>query len=125
MRLRIPSAWELLPAMAALLERVGEIDRRLEGSQLEVVVRKEHRGDRPLALAADVIGEDPERAVLGGGVAGEEAAVAGAGLELPLGLGLAADCRVRPRPLAILGHRDYSSPSHRTAIRIHHMPPLS
>ena len=31
MRLRIPSAWELLPAMAALLERVGEIDRRLEG----------------------------------------------------------------------------------------------
>jgi hypothetical protein len=26
---------ELLPAMAALLERVGEIDRRLEGSQLE------------------------------------------------------------------------------------------
>jgi hypothetical protein len=26
---------ELLPAMAALLERVGEIDRRLEGSQQE------------------------------------------------------------------------------------------
>jgi hypothetical protein len=26
---------ELLPAMAALLERVGEIDRRLECSQLE------------------------------------------------------------------------------------------
>ena len=26
---------ELLPAMAALLERVGEIDRRLEVSQLE------------------------------------------------------------------------------------------
>ncbi len=26
---------ELLPAMAALLERVGEIDRRLEGSQPE------------------------------------------------------------------------------------------
>jgi hypothetical protein len=26
---------ELLPAMAALLERVGEIDRQLEGSQLE------------------------------------------------------------------------------------------
>jgi hypothetical protein len=26
---------ELLPAMAALLERVGKIDRRLEGSQLE------------------------------------------------------------------------------------------
>jgi hypothetical protein len=27
---------ELLPAMAALLERVGEIDRRLEGPQPEV-----------------------------------------------------------------------------------------
>ena len=26
---------DLLPAMAALLERVGEIDRQLEGSQLE------------------------------------------------------------------------------------------
>ena len=26
---------ELLPAMAALLERVGEIDRRLEGTQSE------------------------------------------------------------------------------------------
>ncbi len=26
---------ELLPAMAALLERVGEIDRRLEGNQSE------------------------------------------------------------------------------------------
>jgi hypothetical protein len=64
------------------------------------VVRKEHRGDRPLALATDVIGDDPQRAVLGGGVAGEEAAAAGAGLALPLGLGLAADCRVRPR----LGH---------------------
>jgi hypothetical protein len=28
---------ELLPAMAALLERVGEIDQSLEGSQLEAV----------------------------------------------------------------------------------------
>jgi hypothetical protein len=68
-----------------------------------VILREEHGGDRSFPLAADVVSDDPEGAVLGRGVAGEEAAVAGAGLELPLGLGLAADCRVRPRPLAILG----------------------
>jgi hypothetical protein len=37
---------ELLPAMAALLERVGEIDRRLECSQLEA---GQTEGGQPVA----------------------------------------------------------------------------
>jgi hypothetical protein len=44
-----------------------------------VVVWEEHGGDRPVALAADVVGDHPELAVFGGEVAGEEAAIAAAG----------------------------------------------
>jgi hypothetical protein len=44
-----------------------------------VVVWKEHGGDRSLTLAADVVGDHPDRAVLGVGVTGEEAAIACAG----------------------------------------------
>jgi len=44
-----------------------------------VVLGKHHRGDRPLPLPADVVGDDPDRAVLAGGVAGEKAADAAAG----------------------------------------------
>ncbi len=44
-----------------------------------VVLWKEHRGEGPFPRTTDVVGDDPELAVLGGGVAGEEAAVAGAG----------------------------------------------
>ena len=38
-----------------------------------VVLRKHHRRDRPFPLPPDVVGDDPEHAVLGGGIAGEDA----------------------------------------------------
>ena len=44
-----------------------------------VVLRKHHRGDRPFPLPADVVGDDPERAVLGSAVAGEEPPIAATG----------------------------------------------
>jgi hypothetical protein len=49
------------------------------GPFCSVVVWEEHGGDRPVALAADVVGDHPELAVFGGEVAGEEAAIAAAG----------------------------------------------
>jgi len=51
-----------------------------------VVVRGQHRGDWPLHLPADGVGVHPNRAVLGGGVTGEEAAVGRAGCFLVVGL---------------------------------------
>ena len=56
-----------------------------------VVLRKHHRGDRPFPLPPDVVRDDPERAVLGGGVAGEEAPIAGAGGLVVGGLVVLAD----------------------------------
>ncbi len=47
-----------------------------------VIVRKEHGGDGPLPFPANVIGDDPDRAVLGGVVAGEEAPIACTGGEV-------------------------------------------
>jgi hypothetical protein len=54
---------ELLPAMAALLDRVGEIDRRLEGSQPET---GEPEAGQPVAP------QQPERAGCGVGVSGRQ-----------------------------------------------------
>ncbi len=56
-----------------------------------VVLRKHHRGERPLALTPDVVGDDPELAVLGREVAGEEAPVAAAGGLIVGGLVVLAD----------------------------------
>jgi hypothetical protein len=56
-----------------------------------VVVRAEHGCDRPLPLTADVVGDDPDRAVLAGGVAGEKAAVAAAGCVVVGGLVVLGD----------------------------------
>jgi hypothetical protein len=70
---------ELLPAMAP---RPGRLRPALVGccpclgrccALRSVVVGEEHRGDRSLPLPPDVVRDDPERGVLGGGVAGEEA----------------------------------------------------
>lgn len=51
-----------------------------------LVVGGQHRGGRPLHLPAVGVGEYPNRAVLGGGVTGEEAAVGRAGCFLVVGL---------------------------------------
>jgi hypothetical protein len=51
-----------------------------------VVVRKKHGGDGPLPFPANVIGDDPDGAVLGGVVAGEEAPIARAGGEVVGGI---------------------------------------
>ncbi len=53
------------------------------GSPLgSVIVRKEHGGDGPLSFPTNVIGDDPNRAVLGGVVTGEEAPIACTGSEV-------------------------------------------
>ena len=44
-----------------------------------VVLRKDHRGEGPFPLTTDVVGDDPDLAVLGREVAGEEAPIAAAG----------------------------------------------
>jgi hypothetical protein len=56
-----------------------------------VVLREHHRGDRPLALAPDVVGDDPELAVLGSAVAGEEAPIPSTGGLVVGGLVVLAD----------------------------------
>jgi hypothetical protein len=44
-----------------------------------VVIMEKHRGDRSIPLPADVVRDDPDFAVVGCVVAGEEAAITGAG----------------------------------------------
>jgi hypothetical protein len=66
-----------------------------------IVVWKEHRGDGPVPLPANVVGDDPERAVLGGGVAGEEAAITAAGGLVVGGFVVVADLAPVARRMAI------------------------
>ena len=73
-------AWMQRLLVYLLLDRRSDPARcQLRRRALSVVVGKQPGRDRPLALAPDVVGDHPDRAVVGGGVAGEEAAVACAG----------------------------------------------
>jgi len=66
-----------------------------------VVVWKEHRGERAFPLTPDVVGDDPERAVLGSAVAGEKPAVAAMGGLTVGGLVVLADLAPVARVMAI------------------------
>jgi hypothetical protein len=56
-----------------------QLSRAPESCLRSVVLRKHHRGEGSFPLPPDVVGDDPELAVLGREVAGEEAPITAAG----------------------------------------------